>query len=260
MNLSVYFKHLIISCSVTAALYSGVAVADLDQRVERMERLLENRNLVDMMLQIEQMQTELRQLRGEVEGQRHAVESMKSRQRDLYLDMDRRLRQQETGSSTSLVPRTNNVTAPTEQPQTNRSTMVSSAPESLTASEQVDYQNALGILKEGRYDKSIEAFKAFLAKYPQSLYAANAQYWIGEAYYVSRDFKQALSEFQKVVEVHADSTKVADAMLKIGFIHYELAEWDKARNVLGHITSRYPKSTASRLAENRLQKMKVEGR
>ena len=62
-----YFKYLFLSCSVATALYSGAAVADLDQRVDRMERLLESQSLVDMMLQMEQVQNELRQLRGEVE-------------------------------------------------------------------------------------------------------------------------------------------------------------------------------------------------
>ena len=185
---------------------------------------------------------------------------MKKRQRDLYLDIDRRMRQQETGAAPSFTPRAKNVAPQIEQRVTDSPITISSTPGNLTASEQVAYQNALGILKEGRYNKSIEAFSEFLKKYPNSLYAANAQYWIGEAYYVSREFKSALGEFQRVVETHANSTKVADAMLKIGFIHYELTEWDKARNVLNHITSRYPKTTASRLAENRLQKMKVEGR
>lgn len=235
-----------------------MAVADLEQRVERMERLLESQSLVEMMLQMEQIQNELRQLRGEVEAQRHSVDGMTKRQRDLYLDIDRRLRQQESGASASFTPRSNNVAIP--RPKVDSTTAISSAPGNLTANEQVDYQNALGVLKEGRYQKSIAAFNEFIKKYPQSLYAANAQYWIGEAYYVSREFKLALGEFQKVVEQHADSTKVADAMLKIGFIHYELTEWEQARNVLNHISSRYPKTTASRLAENRLQKMKVEGR
>ncbi len=251
-----YFKKLTLSFSVSAILYSGMAVADLEQRVERMERLLDSQSLVEMMLQMEQIQNELRQLRGEVEAQRHTVDGMTNRQRDLYLDIDRRLRQQESGASASFTPRPNSVATP----QVDSATAISSMQGNMTANEQVDYQNALGVLKEGRYQKSIAAFDEFLKKYPQSLYAANAQYWIGEAYYVSREFRQALGGFQKVVETYADSTKVADAMLKIGFIHYELAEWDQARNVLNHISSRYPKTTASRLAENRLQKMKVEGR
>ncbi|MDH5665054.1 MAG: tol-pal system protein YbgF [Nitrosopumilus sp.] len=258
MKRSVCIKNLSISFLATVALYSGGAVADLEQRVERMERLLDSQSLVDMMLQVEQMQNELRHLRGEIESQRHDVDSMKKRQRDLYLDIDRRLRQQETGSTASIEPRQKEITAPVESSKS-YDTNSGNVSDNLTANEQVDYQNALGVLKEGRYPQSIAAFNAFLKKYPQSLYAANAQYWIGEAYYVSREFKLAQGEFQKVVEGYADSTKVADAMLKIGFIHYEQAEWDQARNVLNHISSRFPKTTASRLAENRLQKMKVEG-
>jgi len=251
-------KNLIL-LSVTAILFSGMAVADLEQRVERMERVVNSQGLVDMALQIERLQNEIRQLRGDIESQRYELESMKKRQRDLYLDMDRRLRSQETGTTppVTVSPKPSIQTRTGDDTGSETAGTVST---SVNANEQVDYQNALNILREGRYAQSIEAFSNFLKKYPQSLYAANARYWVGEAHYVSREFKESMVEFQKVVDQYPESPKVADALLKIGFIHYELAEWNKARSILESVTRRFPGSTAAGLADNRLQKMRVEGR
>jgi tol-pal system protein YbgF len=128
------------------------------------------------------------------------------------------------------------------------------------AQEQADYKNAFNLLKVGKYDEAIVAYSDFLRKYPSSSYAANAQYWLGEANYVRRQFPVAIEEFQKVVMRYPDSRKLPDAMLKIGYIHYELKQSDDARRVLTELTQKFPGTTAARLADNRLQRMKLEGR
>ena len=122
------------------------------------------------------------------------------------------------------------------------------------------YNHALGVLQDGRYPEAATAFSQFLASYPGSSYTDNAQYWLGEVYYVSRKFREAQEEFGKVIAQHPQSPKVPDAMLKTGFIQYELREWDAARKTLTELTQAYANTTPARLAQERLDRMKREKR
>ena len=127
------------------------------------------------------------------------------------------------------------------------------------AKEQADYEQALGILREGRYTDAAGAFSRLLASYPGGEYADNATYWLGETYYVTRDFDRALSTFSRLVKDYPQSSKVPDARLKIGYINYENSSWAQARRELSAVVSDYPGTTAARLANDRLQRMKQEG-
>ena len=114
-------------------------------------------------------------------------------------------------------------------------------------------------MKQGLYERAVKAFRAFLAKYPDSGLADNAQYWVAEGNYVLRNYKLALEEFTKVVN-DPQSSKAPDALLKIGYVHYELGAYDKARKTLGEVQKRFPGTGVAKLAEVRLDKMKKEGR
>ncbi len=89
--------------------------------------------------------------------------------------------------------------------------------------------------------------------------ADNAQYWLGQANFMTRDFDAALTEFTKVVKGYPKSPKVSDALLKIGYIQYEKKQWAAARETLGNLVTRYPNSTASQLAKKRLDKIRAQG-
>jgi len=249
------------------------AVLSLEERVKRMERLLDNEALVDMLMRMDTMETESQERQGEVESLGHAVESIKQRQRDLYLDMDRRLRQLELAASkpaavvaptaTAVVPTPGLTAAPGTSaavPAASVTTMTPAAVAADPAAERDTYQQAFNLLKKGQYDEAISAFQSFLASYPGGNYTDNAQYWLGEANYVTRRFEVAGQEFRKVLEQHPDSSKSADAMLKLGYTYYELSNWESARKTLESVIARFPNTTVGRLAENRLQKMRLEGR
>lgn len=122
--------------------------------------------------------------------------------------------------------------------------------------ERAAYERAFNLLKDGRYDLSVTAFKTFVNTYPKGRFVDNAQYWLGEANYVQRHFKAALSEFEKVVKNHPKSPKRADALLKMGYTYQELGQNDKARASLNEVLTKYPNSTAARLAQKRLQDLK----
>ncbi len=89
------------------------------------------------------------------------------------------------------------------------------------------YQKAFDMLRELRYAQATEAFRNFLKQYPNGRYAQIAEYWLGEAGYAQRDFKQAIADYNTLLNNHPDTPKRAEVMLKIGYSHYELKEADK---------------------------------
>lgn len=244
----------------------------VEGRLARLERKMDNKALVDMLMRLDSLQSELQFLQGEQESVVHAIEGIKQRQRDLYLDIDRRLQQLESSvaqlQSPSVMPSANysgsgmNVSVPSIR------TPVITAPSlPVNINEPIDpeaersaYEKAFNSLKEGQYDRAITEFQTFLEGFSQGDYADNAQYWLGEANYVTRRFDVAEQEFLKVLNLYPESSKVADAQLKLGYTYYELSKWELARQTLNDVIVVKPGSTVARLAENRLQKMRLEGR
>lgn len=216
-------------------------------------------NLLGMYNRLEQLQREVQQLQGQIEEQHYLIESLKKRQRDLYLDTDRRLVQLESGkidlsvSGTSPSIATSSDASEGSQP----SAALNNAP---GEQDRLAYEKAFSSLKAGQYQQSITDFSEFVAQHPNSVYIPNAFYWLGEASYVNRDFQRAYEEFNKVVSLYPEHSKAKDAMLKIGFIQYENKQWQAARETLEKVTTSYPNSTVASLAEKRLEQMRQENR
>ncbi len=256
----------------------------LDQRVTRMEHMLESGTLVDMLTRLNSLEQELQTMRGDLEVQRHDLDDLQKHQRDLYLDIDRRLRALEVGATSGTAPAPGATAAGNQPPAaagadsgappvpgtTPAPGMAATAPPAAapvqsgspsqdTPQAQAAYDQAFNLLRSAQYDQAISAFKQFIADHPKGPLSDNAQYWLGEADYVTRQFPAALAEFQKVVTDYPDSPKVPDAKLKVGFTQYEMAQWDDARKTLTDVVNNYPDSSAAKLAQNRLQKMKAEG-
>lgn len=248
--------------AVIAPLAAG---ASLEQRVAKLERVLRNQSLSDIVLRVQRLQTEVQQLRGELEMQKHAMDALKRRQRNLYMDLDSRMGGGDTPVSDQAAP-SRPIQAPvgSREPQPYAQVpaprLAASLPTGTPGREQAEYQNAFNMLKNGSYTESIEAFRTFLRKYPGGDYADNARYWLGEARYVKRDFATALGDFNQLLELHPASPKVPGALLKIGYIHYEQKDWSKARRILRRLEKEYPGSTEARLAGQRLERMRREGR
>jgi tol-pal system protein YbgF len=117
------------------------------------------------------------------------------------------------------------------------------------------YRRHHAALTAGRHADAIAGFRDFLARYPRHDYADNAQYWLGEAFYAQKQYRQAMTEFRKVVKDHPRGNKVPDALLKVGYCYAGLGELDKARDVLGQVTSIYPTSEPARLAAQKLDEL-----
>ncbi len=202
----------------------------LEARVSRLERLVESKGLVDMLMRLQRLQKEVQRLQGELEVQAHAIEGLKRRQRELYLDLDRRLSRLEAQKAPP-------------------------PPQAAEDQGQDAYEKALGLLRSGRYGEALRAFQAFLETHPQSRYVPNAWYWLGEAYSIQQDIPKAMEAFEHVVQGYPEHPKAADALLKMGFLYADQGDRAKARATLEEVVRRYPDSSAARLARERLKRL-----
>jgi len=223
----------------------------LDQRLARVERLLINQDVMEIYQRLESLQKEVESLRGEIELLNHRQEEMKAQQKSLYVHLDQRLEKLEQAAASGA-------SQTSAQPTAAGGNASALAAAGLT--EQDAYQSAFGFLKQGRYDEALPALKAFLISYPQSEFADNAQYWLGETYYVMRRYDLAIAEFSKIIQLYPSSAKVADAYLKVGFSYFEIQDWTNARKALERVVSQFPESGAAALAKKRLEQMRADGK
>lgn len=224
-------------------------VEDLDRRLAAVERILANGSLVDLTVQVDELSRRIADLQGRIESLEHEAEETAARQRDLYTDLDERIRNLERNLSQA-------------QSEVNVLDGGRLAPGELPVpggSDRDNYQAAFELLKEQRYEPAAMAFGQFLKSFPDSQLADNAQYWLAESYYVTAEFDEALREFQVVVNDYPRSRKVPDALLKMGYCNYELERWDAARQALRRVQTEFGDTTAARLAEQRLSRMEDEG-
>jgi tol-pal system protein YbgF len=189
----------------------------------------------------------------------NSLEASRKQQRDLYADLDRRMKAIELRGGGAGAANAGEAGA--GQPGAGLSgagVAGGAADNGQGADDKAAYQTAFGLLKDGQYDRAIAAFQKFLASFPSSQLADNAQYWLGEAYYVNRSFPEAQAAFQRVVDKYPQSRKRPDALLKIGYCQYELKQPDLARNTLTVVTTQFPDTPAAHLAQQRLEKMAAE--
>jgi len=209
-------------------------LSDLDSRTTTIERVVQNQSLLSLAQRAEQLQNELSVLRGRIEVLENANETLRKQQRDLYADLDKRLAGQAPAPAAS------------------------GQPAAGAGADQAAYNQAFDILKAGKYVDAITAFQQFLQSWPQSALADNAQYWLGESYYVTRDFQSAAAAFQTLLDRWPDSRKAPDALLKLGYTQAELKHIAQARATLTSVSTRYPGSDAAHLAAARLLQLSAQ--
>lgn len=116
-----------------------------------------------------------------------------------------------------------------------------------------EYRAAVELVKSGSKDEAVAALRKFLENHARHEYADNAQYWLGEAYYGAKDYKNALMEFRATIETYPRGNKVPDALLKVGYCYSALGQTEKARAVLEQVVNLYPKTEPAALAAKRLE-------
>ncbi len=276
---SAAFALKLARCSVLGVLlFSGTAQSQglaTEQRLQRLERILDNSVLIDMVQRIESLQNEVRQLRGELEEKNNSITSMRERQRKLYRDTDSRLQALESGGGgggglddlesledfdleggdDGLTGSVNNEVSLSSQ----QAPVAVPVPQNNEREEKLDYQNAYDLLILGRNREAIAEFDNFLQSYPNGTYSDNAHYWLGEANYVERRFNEAIDRFNVVIFQFPASRKVPDAKLRKGFALYELQRYGEAREELVQVEREYRGRSIAALARRRIEQMNNAG-
>jgi tol-pal system protein YbgF len=229
-------------CESTPAQPDPMAVKlnDVDERLGRIEHV--NQGLIQLSQRLDAIEAQMRQLRGELEEQQNSNDLLRKQQRDLYADLDRRLSALQAGTKSGAGG-------------SNDSAGGGSGGGAGTDSggEQAAYARAFDALKSTDYASAITRFRDFLRAYAQSQLAGNAQYWLGEAYYVTHDYDNAAASFRAVGEQYPQSPKVPDALLKLGLTQIDQKKLTDARTTLKQVVQRYPGTDAAKLAASRLQ-------
>lgn len=131
----------------------------------------------------------------------------------------------------------------------------SSLPTPSPAAQQ-DYQKGVALVRDGNYKEAIGELQRFINVYPANSLTGNAYYWLGESYYATRDFDKAEQAFLALGQSYPDSSKIPDALLKLGYIYSERGAKGKARQVLERLQQSYPNSLAASLGAIRLKQLR----
>ncbi|CAK0780743.1 Cell division coordinator CpoB [Gammaproteobacteria bacterium] len=286
-------KKILIGFLVVWALGNEIQAADkgrlsIEDRLERLER--QAQSLSDLVIRLQQIEGEIKSLRGQLEVQQNQMENLHNGPQTVSggrtpadsaapappLPVEREEKAPakplpsplpSTAEAVPALPQAEATRLPADSrppppaDYDDEESPVTPPPQDAASKpppgggETETYQQAFELLNQGRYSEASEAFQSFLTRYPTGKYADNAQYWLGETRYATRNFPMALKEFQRLLSRNPQSPKAPGAMLKIGYIQIEQGETAKAKETLGTLVKRYPDTTEARLAQQRLSRL-----
>ena len=217
------------------------------------ESVGKNQGLLDLFREIENLKVELAKMRGQMEVLSNGIETAQKRQKDLYVDLDSRLRRLEgpsvgAGPSAPALTDSGSAAAGTAS----GASVATMAGAQASNAETRAYEAAQNLRRIGNYQGAIVAFQNFLKQFPTSSLAPNAQYWIGDSYFNMRDFRLAIASQRTVLTKYPDSAKVPDALLNIAGSQAELGETAAARKTMEEIVAKHPASSAADKARRRI--------
>jgi tol-pal system protein YbgF len=228
--------------AITSSVGVGLTSVALEQRLATMERIIDSRSESQqrMQMQVDDLRNDIDDMRGSIELHNHQLEKMLERQRELFLELDRRF----AGMQQSSTDISNNIASG------GGSNIVQAA---NAVDEQAMYQNAVNlILKDKDYVKAVPAFQAFLVQYPNTGLTANAHYWLGQLLYNQQEYTKATEQFSQVANKFSDSPKRSDSLLKLGLIEIATGNVSAANRLFQQVVNEYPNSTPARLASQQL--------
>ncbi|GAM58239.1 TPR repeat containing exported protein [Vibrio ishigakensis] len=227
------------TASTTATTSSSASRNETD--VQRLERLLRNSNRVQANLQqqVDDMSIELSEMRGELERNQHEMRQLVERQRELFIELDK-VRTEAAKATVAPVP---------------TDTKSTSGKYSANQSEQQAYQSSVDlILKNKDYDAATVSFEKFLKDYPESVYASNAHYWLGQLYFSKKKDVESAKSFASVVSFK-DSNKRADALVKLGDIAVRNNNAKAAKKYYQQAIDEYPNTSSAQSAQSKIGKL-----
>ena len=211
--------------------------------------------------QLQSMQQQIERQQGAIEVLQNDVARMKQENLERYQDLDRRIG---SGVAPATTPENSStggdLNAPGAAAGAAAGAVAAQAPAAGSepadpAKEKLYYDAAFDLIKAKDFDKASQAFSAFLRKYPNSQYAGNAQYWLGEVNLAKGDLQGAGQAFAKVSQLYPKHAKVPDSLYKLADVERRLGHTDRVKGILQQVVSQYPGTSAAQLAQRDLQKM-----
>jgi tol-pal system protein YbgF len=249
----------------------------IEDRLASLELQLKNQGLVELFGQVEQLKSDVARLRGQIEVLNNESEQTQKRQRDLYIDLDSRLRKLEGGpgatvpsggavaspaASLGLPPASAPAASPAPLPVPAPSAAIPAGGAAVAgrpgaavpdiANEQRAYDAAFDQFKGGNYGAAIVSFASFVKSYPRSPLAPSAQYWIGNAQFAQKEYRAAIASQRQLVAAFPESQKVPDALLNIATSQFEMGDGAASRRTLEDLIAKHPQSEAAAKARQRL--------
>ena len=222
------------------------AILDLRQRVDAVrleseqganrvseDSALLRRSLLELQNQIESLRSEMAKLRGLNEQLSRDVADIQRRQKDIAQGVDDRLRQFE----------------PVKVAVDGREFMADPA-------EKRDYEAALTVFRKSDFSAAQTVFVDFFKRYPKSGYGPSALFWLGNAQYATRDYKEAMINFRALIAREPEHLRAPEAVLSIANCQIELKDARGARKTLDDLIKAYPQSEAAVAAKERLSRLK----
>ncbi len=241
-----------------------------------------NPEILRALSQLADIRDELKQLRNSVEELQFQSDRDQRRRRDLYQDVDRRLLEleramiaervaaaaadgtgEEDESLLGVQPVEGGLQEPDDRPAGLTEPSLpnvddSPAPDdavTVSLDEQNAYDEAFGLLRQSRYQDFILAAEQFVTDWPNSQLVDDIWYWMSEAHYVNREFESALSGFRAVVIRYPGSERVPEALLKTGYIQYDIGAYDEAAEIFRDVLARFPEHHVAISAQTRLRRI-----
>ncbi len=215
--------------------------AAMEKRIAAIEAVVQSGGLADMSNQIDALKQEVANLKGDLEVAQHNLDATQTRQKDLYVDTDTRLRKLEGGTV----------------PSANSSAPANTAQPVAEEKDAKAFADANTLSQSAKHKEAFAAFDAFLKEYPNSKLAADALYGMGYSQFALKNYKSAIATQQKVIDLHPDSPKVPDAMYNMANSQIQLGQVSSAKKTLRDLVSKYPDAGVTPSAQKRLKALEA---
>lgn len=222
----------------------------------------------DLLYQLEMLQQEVSQLRGQVEQQNYELSKLKSLSKERYIDLDKRLSTLSTQAAPAMLNNSTQTAVASNNPVSGQQAgggsnssvkSLAAAPVKLeepSADAKAAYNSAYALVRERNFEGAQTSLRAFAEKYPNNTLTGNAHYWLGELALVLGNQGEALVQFKIVQDSFSGHSKVPDAIYKLGIVNDQLGNKTLVKDSLNRVITNFPDSNAAALAANYLNDMK----
>ncbi len=219
----------------------------LPKRVARLEQKMANLTRMNLPQQMDNLQTQLQQLNGQLQVQEHDIKLLGEQQRTFYKDLDQRIKEVSNGNGGS-------------NGSNSASSMIKNdlRTSTMAMKESNMYKSAFDLLLKRQYAKAQDQLLKYVATYPNGQFVVNAHYWLGEVYLIQNKLDKAKTEFNTVIALAPKSPRVPDARFKIATIHMKKGKVNLAQSEFSLIKKKFPGTTAAQLASIQLKQISIK--